>query len=63
MSRSESNLGTEYHDGELIVRQGEDGDCMYVIQSGLVEVLQNSAGSRYRASAEGRQENAASPTA
>lgn len=33
-------LGKEYHDGEVIVRQGEVGDCMYEIQKGEVEVLQ-----------------------
>lgn len=34
-----STLGKRYCDGEEIVRQGEAGDCMYVIQSGEVEVL------------------------
>ncbi len=33
-------LGKVYSDGETIVRQGEVGDCMYVIQAGQVEVLQ-----------------------
>ena len=32
-------LGKLYADGEVIVRQGEAGDCMYVIQGGQVEVL------------------------
>jgi len=32
-------LGKLYADGEVIVRQGEVGDCMYVIQGGQVEVL------------------------
>ena len=32
-------LGKMYQDGEVIVRQGEVGDCMYVIQEGRVEVL------------------------
>lgn len=32
-------LGKEYQDGEIIIRQGERGDCMYVIQEGQVEVL------------------------
>ncbi len=36
---SEGALGKLYADGETIVRQGELGDCMYVIQSGQVEVL------------------------
>jgi CRP/FNR family transcriptional regulator, cyclic AMP receptor protein len=33
-------LGKLYHDGEAIVRQGEIGDCMYVVQAGQVEVFQ-----------------------
>jgi len=34
-----ANLGKLYKDGEIIVRQGETGNCMYVIQQGEVEVL------------------------
>jgi CRP-like cAMP-binding protein len=34
-----NSLGKVYHDGEVIVRQGETGDCMYVIQKGQAEVL------------------------
>ena len=33
-------LGKLYDDGEDIVRQGDVGDCMFVVQSGRVEVLQ-----------------------
>lgn len=33
-------LGKVYKNGEIIVRQGEMGDCMYVIQAGQVEVFQ-----------------------
>lgn len=36
---STGGLGKLYANGDLIVRQGEVGDCMYVIQSGQVEVL------------------------
>jgi CRP-like cAMP-binding protein len=32
-------LGKVYQDGETIIRQGEVGDCMYVIQEGQVEVI------------------------
>ena len=32
-------LGKMYKDGEDIVRQGESGNCMYVIQQGDAEVL------------------------
>lgn len=37
---STESLGKKYEDGEIIVRQGEVGDCMYVIQAGQVEILQ-----------------------
>ena len=33
-------LGRMYPDGEVIVRQGDVGDCMYVVQTGRVEVIQ-----------------------
>jgi len=36
----EGALGKEYFGGETIVQQGESGDCMYVVQSGQVEVVQ-----------------------
>ena len=32
-------LGKNFQDGEIIVRQGEVGDCMYVVQEGSVEVF------------------------
>lgn len=32
-------LGRDYSDGEVIIRQGDLGDCMYVIQKGQVEVI------------------------
>lgn len=32
-------LGSVYADGEAIVRQGERGECMYVIQEGRVRVF------------------------
>jgi len=40
-------LGKLYRDGEVIYRQGEMGDCMYVVQSGNVELLQRKGGSEY----------------
>lgn len=39
-----NELGSLYASGESVVRQGELGDCMYVIQSGEVEVVQSTAG-------------------
>ena len=41
-------LGTLYGDGDVIVRQGELGDCMYVVQSGEVEVVQATHGGEQR---------------
>jgi len=32
-------LGKTYVDGEIIVNQGDAGDCMYMVQAGQVEVL------------------------
>ena len=32
-------LGKVYQDGETIIRQGAQGDCIYVIQEGKVEVF------------------------
>lgn len=37
---SDSELGRTYRDGDTIIHQGEDGDCMYVVQDGMVEVIQ-----------------------
>ena len=34
-----SPLGKPYREGEIIVQQGEKGNCMYVIQSGRAEVV------------------------
>ena len=39
-------LGKTYRPGEIIVHQGESGDCMYVIQDGDVDVLKEENGSQ-----------------
>ena len=39
------DLGRVYQAGETIVRQGEPGQCMYVIQSGQVVVVQQKGDS------------------
>lgn len=36
-----SSLGKIYHDGDVIVYQGEEAVCMYVIQEGFVEIFLN----------------------
>ena len=41
-------LGKVYRPGEIIVRQGDVGDCMYVIQSGKVEVVKEKEGKEIR---------------
>lgn len=33
------SLGKVYQDNEIIIRQGDKGNCMFVIQEGVVEVL------------------------
>lgn len=40
----EGLLGKEYAEGELICRQGDPGDRLYVIQTGRVTVLREEGG-------------------
>ena len=35
-------LGKTYNDGEIIIKQGEKGNCLYVIQEGKVDVIHES---------------------
>lgn len=37
-----ADLGRLYKDGEIIVREGDSGDCMYVVQKGRVDVVTQS---------------------
>jgi CRP-like cAMP-binding protein len=46
-------LGKVYHDGEIIIRQGDIGDCMYVLQDGQVEVLVEQGGREVRVAIRG----------
>ena len=41
-------LGRAYRDGEVIVKQGEPGDCMFVVQAGQVEIFTESGGREIR---------------
>ena len=41
---SKGDLGRTYRSGEIIARQGDVGDCMYVIQEGRVQVLSEQEG-------------------
>ena len=42
LKRKDTTLGRLYTEGEVIIRQGEPGDCLYVIQKGKVEVIDES---------------------
>jgi CRP/FNR family cyclic AMP-dependent transcriptional regulator len=41
---SEGALGKVYQDGEIIVRQGDSGDSMFVVQAGQVQVVAERGG-------------------
>ena len=43
-----AGLGKEYKEGEVIVRQGETGNCMFVIQDGEVEAVAEADGKEFR---------------
>jgi CRP-like cAMP-binding protein len=51
-----AGLGREYKAGEIIVQQGEAGNCMFVIQKGEVEALAESDGRQLRLRSMGRNE-------
>jgi CRP/FNR family cyclic AMP-dependent transcriptional regulator len=36
-------LGKLYKDGEIIIKQGDRGNCLYVIQEGRVDVIHESS--------------------
>ena len=52
---SQGALGKVYHDREVIVRQGEAGDGLFVIQEGQLEILSENHGreTRLRVAGEG----------
>ena len=43
-----AGLGKEYKAGEVIFRQGDTGNCMFVIQDGEVEAVAESDGREFR---------------
>jgi CRP-like cAMP-binding protein len=48
-----NSLGRVYEDGAVVVRQGDSGDCMYVIQEGQVEVVVEQSGQLTRVAVRG----------
>ena len=46
-------LGRSYKPGEVIIHQGDVGDCMYVIQEGQVEVIAEEDGNEVRLAVRG----------
>ena len=48
LNRKDTTLGRLYRDGEVIIRKGETGDCLYVIQKGKVEVIDGLDGSEVK---------------
>jgi CRP/FNR family transcriptional regulator, cyclic AMP receptor protein len=51
-----TNFGQAYANGEIIIRQGTPGDCLYVIQEGRVEVLIEENGGETRVAELGDRE-------
>ncbi len=45
---STGELGKIYKDGETIIKQGEKGNCMYVILEGQVEIVREKDGKEMR---------------
>lgn len=45
MFRKKNVLGHLYQDGEVIIKQGSTGQCLYVIQQGKVEVVKENKNS------------------
>jgi len=43
-----NTLGKEYQDGETIVQQGDNGDQIYIVQEGVVEVVKDYDGINYQ---------------
>jgi CRP-like cAMP-binding protein len=45
---SMDGLGKVYGDRQVVIRQGETGDCMFAIQAGRVEVVRETEGGDFR---------------
>ncbi len=49
-------FGQVYKDTEIIVKQGEPGNCMYVVQEGLVEIVGEADGYEVQLAVRGKGE-------
>jgi CRP-like cAMP-binding protein len=49
-------LGRTYRNGEVIIRQGAPGGCLYVVQEGQVEVVKEVSGREVRLAVRGAGE-------
>lgn len=47
MTTTSQWVGRMYKTGDVIYKQGETGDCMYVIQTGHVEIIQRKGNNEY----------------
>lgn len=53
---SQAALGRFYADGEIVARQGDVGDCMFVVQDGEVEIVAEEGGAEIVLRSAGRNE-------
>jgi CRP/FNR family cyclic AMP-dependent transcriptional regulator len=53
---SQGALGRVYEAGEIVFRQGEIGDCLFVVQAGEVEVVAERDGVETRLSTVGKDQ-------
>jgi len=53
---SSAALGRFYEDGEIVARQGDVGDCLFVVQDGRVEIVVDQHGSEVVLRSAGRNE-------
>lgn len=54
--KRDTTLGRQYENGEVIIKQGESGDCIYVIQKGRVEVIDESGAEEVKLAELGEKE-------
>jgi CRP-like cAMP-binding protein len=53
---NDAAVGRFYRDGEIVARQGEAGDCMFVVQDGEVEIVAENDGTEVVLRSAGRNE-------